>query len=255
VRKRELLGESRNLSDLAPEGMFLGTSLILRQGGRLLYGVRPPRAEGSRCPEPASSRACREAEGRQVIELTGIGGGVEEEDESPTAGVLREVEEEIGCDVRLLPCRETLVVRGQDRIERVALQGEERPVALVFRRDRTPPHQPWHKDSQGEACLVVFLAELDGQPWPVTEQELSALIWLKPPHVLEMARRDVPLRELLNSGAEVVQSRLGILPETAWVRMTDSQEALALALGDGAVSFYEALAETSEPDHNMGGQE
>jgi 8-oxo-dGTP pyrophosphatase MutT (NUDIX family) len=178
---------------------------------------------------------------RQIVELTGIGGGLDEEDESPTAGVLREVEEEIGCDVRLLPCRETLVVRGPDRIERVALRGEGRPIALVFRRSRTPPHQPWRESGQGEICVVVFLAELDGQPRPVAELELPALLWLKPAHILETARRDVPLRELLNSGAEAVEGEAGPLPETAWARMTDSQEALALALGDGARSFYKAL--------------
>ena len=221
-------GEPQRLSALVPEGMFVGTSLILRQGGRFLYGARPPQTEGP----------------RQIIELTGIGGGMEDEDESPTACVLREVQEEIGCGVRLLPCRETLVVRGRDRVERVMLQGEERPVAVVFRRARTPPHQPWHEDSQREACLVVFLAELDGQPWPVTELELPALLWLRPAHVLETARQDVPLRRLLDSGAELVEGKPGLLSETAWVRLTDSQEALALALGDDAVSFYEAMAGT-----------
>ena len=215
--------EPKTLSDLVPKGMFVGTSLILRQGGRFLHGARPPRAEGP----------------RQVIELTGIGGGVEDEDESLTAGVLREAQEEIGCSVRLLPCRETVVVRGQDCVEQVALQGEERPAAVVFRRYRTPPHQPWHEDNQGEACLVVFLAELDGQPWPA--MELPALIWLKPAHILEVAHQDVPLGTLLNSGAELVEGGWGPLPETAWVRLTDSQEALVLALGDDALSLYKTF--------------
>lgn len=215
----------QTLHDLVvPRETFVGTSLILRQGGRLLYGIRAPRAEGS----------------RQVIELTGIGGGLEDEDESLTAGVLREAQEEIGCRVRLLPCRETVIVRSQDRAEWVALQGEELPAAVVFRRYCTPPHQPWHADNQGEACLVVFLAELGGKPWPA--MELPALIWLQPAHVLETARQDIPLAKLLGSGAELVEGELACLPETAWARMTDSQEALALALGDDALAFYEALA-------------
>jgi len=220
----------QTLHDLVPRDMFVGTSLILRQGGRLLYGVRPPRAEG----------AC------QVIELTGIGGGVEDEDESLTAGVLREAQEEIGCGVRLLPCRETLVVRGLDTIQRVALQGAERPAAVVFRRYRTPPHQPWHEDNQGEACLVVFLAELDG--WPFPAMELPALIWLQPTHVVQTARRDVPLARLLDSGAELIECESAHLPETVWARLTDSQEALVLALGDDALSFYEALVEGKSGD-------
>jgi len=227
------------LSDLVSEGVVVGTSLILRQDGRFLYGVRPPQTEGS----------------RQVIELTGIGGKVDDEDESPAVGVLREVEEEIGCDVRLLPSQETLFVRGPDQIERVALQGEEQPIAVVFRRFPTPPHHPWRESGRGEIYVVVFLAELEGQPRPVAELELPALLWLKPAHVVETARRDVPLRELLNSGAEVVEGGAGPLPETVWARMTDSQEGLVLALGDGALSFYEALIETPGPDRNMGGQE
>lgn len=214
-----------SITDLVPAGMFVGTSLILRHNGRLLYGCRPPGIEGS----------------RQIIELTGIGGAVEEEDESLTAGVLREAHEEMGCGVRLVPCCETIVVQGPDHIERVALQGEERPAAVVFRRFRTPPHQPWHEDSAGEACLVVFLAELDGEPWPA--MELPALMWLRPAHVVNTAREDVPLRALMDSGAEPVEAKSGSMPETAWARLTDSQEALALALGDDARTFYEGLAD------------
>lgn len=215
--------EPQHILDLIPGGIFTGTSLILHQGSRFLYGVRPPRTEGS----------------QQVMELTGIGGGMEEEDESLTAGVLRETREEIGCGVRLLPSDETIVVRGQDDIERLVLKGEERPAAVVFRHYRTPPHQPCHEDNQGEACLVVFLGELEGQPQPM--MELPALIWLKPSQVVETARRDVLLRELLDSGAELIQGEGGKIPKMGWMRMTDSQEALALALGDDALSFYEEL--------------
>ena len=223
----EVAGKPQHLSDIVPGDIFVGTSLILRQGGRFLYGIRPPRAEGS----------------RQIIELTGIGGGIEDEDESLMAGVLREAQEEIGCGVRLLPCPETIVVRSQDNVERVTLRGQERPAAVVFRYFRTPPHQPWHEDNQGEACLVVYLAELDGQPWPA--MELPALIWLKPAHILETAHRDVPLGKLLTSGAELVEREPGLAPEQSWARMTDSQEALALALEDRGLSFYRAFCATA----------
>jgi 8-oxo-dGTP pyrophosphatase MutT (NUDIX family) len=221
----EVAAKPQHLSDIVPDDMFVGTSLILRQGGRFLYGLRPPRAEGS----------------RQILELTGIGGGVEDEDESLVAGALREAQEEIGCAVRVLLCSETIIVRGQDDVEWVTLRGEERPAAVVFRYYRTPPHQPWHEDNQGEACLVVYLAELDGRPWPA--MELPALIWLKPTHILETAHRDIPLSTLLSSGAELVLSGSEFLPEHSWVRMTDSQEALALALKDDGLSFYGALRE------------
>ncbi len=220
----------QRLSDLLPEESFVGTSLILRKpqvsprrGGQLLYGVRPARPEGSRL----------------ILELTGIGGALEKEDESLTTGALREAWEEMGCSVRLLPCSETIVVRSPDRIERVALHGEERPAAVVFRHFRTPPHQPWHPKHQGEACLAVFLAELSGDPRPA--MELAALMWLKPEQIVEVAGRDVAMHVLLDAGAELAERAEAPLPKAAWMRLTDSQEALALALGEDALAFYRAM--------------
>lgn len=216
--------EAKRLSDLVPDGIFVGTSLILRRDGRLLYGARPPRPEGARL----------------VVELTGIGGGMEADDASATVGVQREAHEEIGTGVRLIPCVETLVVRGVGRAETLALAGEERPCALVFRRDRTPPHQPWHESGRSEACLIVFLAELQGEPQPSAEH--PGLFWLSPAQVVQAARQDVPVRDLLDAGAALLEREAGALPSSALARLTDSQEALALALGDEAVAFYGALA-------------
>jgi 8-oxo-dGTP pyrophosphatase MutT (NUDIX family) len=174
-----------------------------------------------------------------VIELTGIGGAVEEVDASLSAGAMREAREEIGCSVRLIPCQRAIIVRSRDDIGWLAMQGRERPAAVVFRNYRTPPHKPWHEDNQGEACLIVFLAELKGRPWPA--MELPSLIWLDPAQILETARYDVPLGRLLSTGAELIVGGAGPPPKTSRVRLTDSQEALALALGDEAPSFYESL--------------
>jgi len=212
-----------SLRAIVPDDIFIGTSLILRQGERLLYGVRPVRQE----------------EGRAILELTGIGGGLEEEDQSLAAGVLREAQEEIGCRVRLLPCAKTLIVRGPNEVEQVTLAGDERPAAVVFRHYRTPPHQPWHENHRGPACLIVFAAALIGQPWPT--RELPYLLWLTPEQVLATAQDDVPLPRLLSSGAELVVGDAGPPPESSWVRLTDSQEALALALGEKTPAFYNSL--------------
>ena len=106
-----------NLEDLIPDGAFVGTSLILRRGDHFLYGMRPARQE----------------EDRLVIELTGIGGAVEQEDPTFTAAVRREAQEETGCDVYLLHCPDTLVVHGPDQLQQVRLAGPERPAAVVFR--------------------------------------------------------------------------------------------------------------------------
>jgi len=214
------------LPDLIPDDIFTGTSLILRHGGRLLYGMHPPRVQ----------------ETRQIIELTGIGGKMEEHDESWTACVLREAQEEMACGVRVIPCRTTLVIRGEHDVQQVTLTGTEHPAAVVFRRYRTPPHQPWHEDNEGEACLVVFLGELEGTPRPA--MELPALIWLGAAQVVKIARRDVLLRDLLAGGASLIESVPAAMLETAWVRLTDSQEALVLALGDDALGFYQELVGT-----------
>jgi 8-oxo-dGTP pyrophosphatase MutT (NUDIX family) len=224
--------EPRRLDSLIPADAFVGTSLILRrrqpqvhQRNKLLYGIRPPLLERS----------------RHVLELTGIGGGIEEADASLTAGVLREAHEEIGCHVCLLPCQETVVVHGPHHVEHVALHGDERPAAVVLRGHRTPPHQPWHPTGRGEACLIVFLAEFDERPQP--KMELAALLWLRPEHVVAAARHDVPLSTLLGTGAELVERAECCLPDPALARLTDSQEALVLALGEAALAFYQAMLE------------
>jgi 8-oxo-dGTP pyrophosphatase MutT (NUDIX family) len=213
----------KTLNELIPVGVFIGTSLILRQGKRFLYGLRPVKHTPS----------------GPVLELTGIGGKLEPEDDTFSAGVLREVQEEIDCPVRLMACPTTLVVHGPQQVVRVPIHGNERPAALVFRRHRTPPHQPWHPDNQGEGVLVVFAAELLGRPHPVLE--LPHLLWLQPEHILATARADVPLGELLADGASLVSGPQPAPSLNLPVRLTDSQEALALALGEDTLAFYRSL--------------
>jgi 8-oxo-dGTP pyrophosphatase MutT (NUDIX family) len=214
---------SHQLSDLVPRGIFVGVSLILRHGDHFLFGVRPAKREGE----------------RQVYELTGIGGGLEPVDASYSAGAIREAWEEINCPVRLLACRETLVVRGPDDVRRVAIDGNERPAAVVIRNFRTPAHRPWHPGLRGSGCLLVFAAELLGEP--LTSEEHPHLLWLFPEQVLATARDDVALETLLDSGGRLISGEVEPLPASSPMRMTDSQEALALALGDGAPSVYRSL--------------
>lgn len=210
------------LKELIPGDVFVGVSLILRRRERFLYGVRAP----------------RQVDGRSIFELTGIGGAREAQDASLWAAAVREAEEETAAAVSVLPCPVTVVVRSQTEIERISLQGEQ-PAALVFRNHRTPPHQPWHEDHRGRACLVVFAAVLEGRPRPA--MELPHLIWLKPEHILRTAREDVPLDVLVETGAEMIFGSAGLPPSDSWTRLTDSQEALALALGDSTLSFYQSL--------------
>jgi 8-oxo-dGTP pyrophosphatase MutT (NUDIX family) len=219
----DILPPSVQLADLVPEGLFVGVSLILRRGDRFLYGVRP---------------AKQEVEGH-VYELTGVGGGLEPVDASFSAGAIREAWEEINCPVRLLSCQETLVVSGPEDIERVAVEGDEQPAAVVLRNFRTPAHQPWHPGLRGSGCLIVFAAELLGEP--MTGEEHPYLLWLHPEQVLEAARQDVPLQSLLDRGGRLVTGASGPLPAASPMRLTDSQEALALALGDQAATAYRSF--------------
>jgi 8-oxo-dGTP pyrophosphatase MutT (NUDIX family) len=214
---------SHRLSDLVPEGIFVGVSLILRRGDHFLFGIRPAKREGE----------------WYIYELTGIGGGLEPVDASYSAGAIREAWEEIKCPIRLLACQETLVVRGPDDVKRGAVNGDERPAAVVLRNHGTPAHRPWHPGLRGSGCLLVFAAELLGEP--LTSPEHPHLLWLYPEQVLETARNDVSLQSLLDSGGQLVAGTAGPLPASSPMRMTDSQEALVLALGDEAPAVYRSL--------------
>ncbi len=214
---------NRALDEIIPDNIFVGTSLILRQKGLFLYGMRPKQNEGE----------------KSIIELTGIGGGVEEDDENYSAGVKREAQEETGSRLDLIDCEQTLLIRGLNDIERLSLEGEERPAAIVFRNYRTPPHQPWHEQNTGEACLIVYFGELLDSPKPM--MELPWLIWLSANQVLETAQRDVQLDELMGGGALLLSGDNEPPQTTNWIRMTDSQEALGIALGSSFVSFYETV--------------
>lgn len=211
------------VKDFLPVNSFLGTSLIIRHAGRFLFGIRPPKL----------------IQGLPVLEITGIGGKMEAFDASLTAGVQREAREEISAGVRIIPCAQTLIVRGWQDIEEISLTGEELPAALVFRHHHTPPRQPWRPGKQNDGCIVVFLAELVEAPKP--SAEIPYLIWLDPLQILAAAQIDLSLGKLLNDGAELLAGpSLPPQPSTT-IRLTDSQEALVLALGLRAVDFYQAF--------------
>jgi 8-oxo-dGTP pyrophosphatase MutT (NUDIX family) len=226
----------KTLEELLPADMFIGTSLVLREGksaesNRFLYGIRPAKEEGKRV----------------IHELTGIGGRLEAEDSSAGTGVIREAQEEIACAVTLIPSSMTLLINGYNKVSLVRVTGPERPLAIIYRHHRTPPHSPWHPYNKGMACQVVFLGKLKGRPRP--NGELPNLIWLPAAWVLETARRDVPLGELLMAGAALVPGRSGSPPLDGLARMTDSQEALALALDSATPSFYEGLFQGDFPEN------
>ena len=225
----------KTLEDLLPADMFIGTSLVLREGksagsNRFLYGIRPAKEEGKRV----------------IHELTGIGGRLEAEDSSAGAGVIREAQEEIACAVSLIPSSMTLLINGYNKVDLIRVAGPERPLAIIYRHHSTPPHSPWHPYNNGLACQVLFLGKLKGRPRP--SGELPNLIWLPSAWILETARRDVPLGELLMAGAALVPDRSGSPHLDGLARMTDSQEALALALDSETPGFYDGLFQGDFPE-------
>ena len=92
--------------------------------------------------------------------------------------------------------------------------------------------------NQGAAWLIVYLGELLAEPSPTMESPW--LIWLPAGQIVETARRDVPLCQLLADGAQLLTGPDAPPPEVALTRLTDSQEALVLALGDCALGVYES---------------
>ena len=70
--------------------------------------------------------------------------------------------------------------------------------------------------------------------------ELPWLIWLLAGQVVQTARHDVPLSDLLAGGAELIAGQGAPPPPTAVTRLTDSQEALVLALAEQALGVYES---------------
>ena len=70
------MSERVQLADLVPHDIFVGTSSILREGERFLYGIRSPKRQDDLL----------------VLVLTGIGGALEAFDESYAAGIQREAQ-------------------------------------------------------------------------------------------------------------------------------------------------------------------
>jgi 8-oxo-dGTP pyrophosphatase MutT (NUDIX family) len=211
------------LQDILPPNTFRGVGLILPKDGRFLYGIRPVKWK----------------DGYPVLEITGIGGKIEQSDSSMSEGALREAMEEIGVDVRLLACSRTLLVEGPGKQHWLELRGDERPAVIITGYDRRYPHKSWLSPDPKTGWVVNFLAELITAPRP--SQEIPYIIMLTPQQILDTAQADLRLGDLLNQGSDLFSGPNIPPDENISIRLTDSQEALALALGNETLSFYSSL--------------
>jgi 8-oxo-dGTP pyrophosphatase MutT (NUDIX family) len=217
------------LSELATAGTPRASSLLIAQDGRFLLGCRPPLTE----------------RGRILLRLTGIGGWAEGA-ESFSATVHREAQEETGSDVRLFERRRTTIVRSPDDIAAAEFGGEQAPVALVYRRFGTAPFDPWSEQHTMVAPVAVFAGALDHPPAIAAFHEHPFFMWVYPEQMIALADSDEPLEFLLADGAEI----LGVFegdPRLAIVRLTDSIQALLVALGSRAYAFLGEIARLTRP--------
>lgn len=216
------------LSNLVDPGMACGASLLIAEEGRFLLAARP----------------LHHVENRTIVELTGIGGWLEE-GETFAEAVAREAVEETGATVRLLDLHQTLVIHSPDRRESLCFVGETGPAALVFRRWGTPAFQPWSEEYESIVAVAVYAGTLNSRPQVVAESEHPFFMWLYPEQMLILADADVPFDYLLADGAEVVGPAGNL--SRGMVRLTDSIQALISALGSGAYAFLGEIARLTQP--------
>jgi 8-oxo-dGTP pyrophosphatase MutT (NUDIX family) len=228
--KRELSqAAGTRLSELAQPGTPRASSQLIAQDGRFLLGCRPPLSE----------------RGRILLRLTGIGGWAEGA-ETFSATAHREAQEETGSDVRLFERRRTTVVRSPDDIAATEFGGEQAPVALVYRRFGTAPFDPWSEQHSMVAPVAVFAGALERLPVVAARHEHPFFMWVYPEQMIALADSDEPLEFLLADGAEILGTFEGD-PRLAIVRLTDSIQALLVALGSRAYAFLGEIARLTRP--------
>jgi 8-oxo-dGTP pyrophosphatase MutT (NUDIX family) len=192
--------------------MLAGTSLIAFHGGNLLLATRITDA----------------------LELTGIGGGLEDSDPSHRACVLRETLEETGTTAELVDPPRCLHVGFDGSLVE---SGDANGLAAVVERSARGPHgAPWDYSVSAQRLRVeVFLGRLAGAPHPTVDVPL--FVSLARESVREAAATGLDTGAAVSAGALRVVAGTVPEPAPARCRLVDSLEALFLALGDDAEAF------------------
>lgn len=218
-----------HLAELVEPGTARASSLLIVGEGRFLLAVRPP----------------VQLRDRVLLRLTGVGGW-SEGDETFATTAMRESIEETGIAVRLIDLDQTLVVRSPEEMDLLAISGEVAPAALVYRRFGTAPFDPWSATYRSVAPVAVYAGTLGERPRITAREEHPFFMWVYPEQMMLLADADEPLEYLLADGAELV-GPVQIDRQHAIVRLTDSIQALIIALGPRAYSFLAEIARLTQP--------
>ena len=218
-----------HLTELVEPGTARASSVLVVGEGRFLLAVRPPIVERERV----------------LLRLTGIGGWSEGE-ETFAATAIRESIEETGNAVRLIDLDQTLVVRSPDEMDLLAVSGEVAPAALVYRRFGTAPFDPWSASYRSIAPVAVYAGTFGDRPRIAAQEAHPFFMWVYPEQMMLLSDADEPLEYLLADGAELVGT-VEIDMQRAIVRLTDSIQALIIALGPRAYSFLSDIARLTQP--------
>jgi 8-oxo-dGTP pyrophosphatase MutT (NUDIX family) len=177
----------KSIEEFAPENVESGVGLAIQdQAGRYLFFLAGNRHN---CP-PGE------------LFYAGIGGH-REPGESWTACAQREALEEVGTGVKLLSSPETWYVPVQGPATAAHIHSLPRPLALY------EMIHPVGTPRAGELYrLVIFQAELLGEPSEIPLDEVSGVIALKAWQVITGIHCKPTLGELLEEGAEMVSDPL-----------------------------------------------
>jgi 8-oxo-dGTP pyrophosphatase MutT (NUDIX family) len=176
----------RTIAEFAPEGTEAGVGLALRDdSGRYLFFLAGTR---HRCP-PGE------------LFYAGIGGH-REAGEDWLACAHREVKEETGTEVDIVPASLTWYVPKQGPVQRLKLSDRPRPLALCEMIH--PPGTP----RTGELYrIVIYKAHLRNKPKLLLLDEVRSVIALTERQVIRSLEDKPTLAELLQGGASVVAGK------------------------------------------------
>ena len=171
------------ISDFVPTGAESGVGLALQdEHGRYIFFLAGTRHH---CPPGETFYA-------------GIGGH-REAGESWLDCAYREVAEEVGTGVEIISSPQTWLVKVNEKIRKVTLQDKPTPFALYEMIH--PPNTPRAGDLKR---IVIYRAQLIGQPTDLPEDEVGGVIALTKEQVVAGLDRMPTLVSLLENGGKLI---------------------------------------------------